>query len=200
MNRGEEKALLHACLEQGRREAVVGEFWDLVARVAQSLLSFYRVPHDRRDVEDLRQETFLRLFADDCRRLRQYDPEKGTGLPGWIKLVASQTVLGELRKNGMMDMKKRNFRLRIEDVAPAFRIDQEDRLDARQMLALTEKAMRRLPEADRRIVEQLYFDCRSLDEIAAAMGKSSEAARVMAYRAKRKILTTIAKMTGEKPL
>jgi RNA polymerase sigma-70 factor (ECF subfamily) len=51
----------------------------------------------RQEVEDLTQETFLMLFADDGKVLRSWDPQQGLSLPGFVGLVAQRRATSILR-------------------------------------------------------------------------------------------------------
>lgn len=67
-----------------------------VARVL--LRSGARLGRDvRSDVADLTQEVFERLFADDGRVLREWDPARGAQLEGFAKIVAERHALSALR-------------------------------------------------------------------------------------------------------
>lgn len=72
-------------------------------RVARALLRRQRRARSiRQEVEDLVQEIFALLFADDGRLLRSWDPEGGLGLDGFVGLIAerrSASVLRTARRN-----------------------------------------------------------------------------------------------------
>ncbi|MEL6186199.1 MAG: sigma-70 family RNA polymerase sigma factor [Myxococcota bacterium] len=67
-------------------------------RVARSLAA-RSGRFEARDVEDLTQEVFVRLFARDARVLRSFDPHRGTSLLGFIRLVADREVSNVLRSD-----------------------------------------------------------------------------------------------------
>jgi RNA polymerase sigma factor (sigma-70 family) len=71
------------------------------ARVARKLLSFRdrsAAGRDvRQEVEDLTQEVFLALFADDARVLRSWRPERGLSLANFVGLVAERLAVSILR-------------------------------------------------------------------------------------------------------
>ena len=56
-----------------------------------------RVPCLNQDVDELIQETFLVLFADDSALLRRWDPERGMSLPNWVGQVAEREAGRYLR-------------------------------------------------------------------------------------------------------
>ena len=51
----------------------------------------------RQEVEDLAQEVFLSLFADDARALRAWDPTRGLSLSNFVGLVAERQAISILR-------------------------------------------------------------------------------------------------------
>ncbi|MEL7372557.1 MAG: hypothetical protein AAFN74_26770, partial [Myxococcota bacterium] len=63
------------------------------ARVARTLC---RRPGHKgdlgRDLEDLMQEVFVRLFAENARALRAWDPDRGLSLVGFVRMVADREV------------------------------------------------------------------------------------------------------------
>ncbi|MGC6493417.1 MAG: RNA polymerase sigma factor [Myxococcota bacterium] len=73
-------------------------------RVAQVLLGGNVGPRRnvREEVEDLVQEVFTTLFANDSAVLRKWDPEKGLSLRGFVGLVARR------RANALLSARKRH--------------------------------------------------------------------------------------------
>lgn len=70
------------------------------ARVARALLRRKSATSGRdvrQEVEDLTQEVFLRLFADNARALRQWDPDRGLSLLNFAGLLAEREVSSILR-------------------------------------------------------------------------------------------------------
>lgn len=70
------------------------------ARVARTLLRSGASAGQgtvRQAVEDLVQECFRNLFANDGRVLRGWDPERGMGLKGYVGMVCEREVISVLR-------------------------------------------------------------------------------------------------------
>lgn len=68
------------------------------ARVARLLRKRKRGARDpQQEVEDLTQEVFVALFADDARILRSWDPSRGLSLENFVGLVAERRVHSILR-------------------------------------------------------------------------------------------------------
>ncbi len=65
-------------------------------RVAWVLTKAHKSPR-RSDVLDYTQDVLLKLFEDDHRILRTWDPAKGASLEAFVQLVAQRLVLTALR-------------------------------------------------------------------------------------------------------
>src|SRR2546427_173122 len=85
--------IVRACVEDTRSSAVfefVKEFQRLIASTAiKTARRFGNVSPDL--VDDLIQETYVRLFQDDRRVLRQYRAEKPGAIYGFVQSVAFST-------------------------------------------------------------------------------------------------------------
>ena len=83
--------LLQRCLDSGDREA-----WEEFVRryrktIALVVLRVSRAwnENSRLIIDDLVQETFLKLCEDNCRVLREFRSEQPQGLPGFLKVLAA---------------------------------------------------------------------------------------------------------------
>lgn len=94
----EERAILNECLLDDNGGKLVEQYWNLVFHTIQRVFHLKRFSHTNEDIEDLRSETFVQLFKDDYRKLRQYKEKPGHSLAYWIILITNSTVLNHLRK------------------------------------------------------------------------------------------------------
>jgi len=92
-----QQQILDECLLEDKKEKLVIEYGDLIYYTVRKTLLFYNLHFTKEDIEDLRIEVFIRLFKNNCRKLKQFDSKK-LNLAGWIKLIANQTTLDEIRK------------------------------------------------------------------------------------------------------
>lgn len=83
--------LLQRCLDSGDREA-----WEEFVRryrktIALVVLRVSRAWNESSTliIDDLVQETFLKLCEDNCRVLREFRSEQPQGLPGFLKVLAA---------------------------------------------------------------------------------------------------------------
>ena len=94
-----EKELLSRCL-RGNTEArneFVDRYAPVIYRAVRRLISA-RLPNDPSiSAEDVIQDVFLRLFRNEARLLRTYDPKKAS-LTTWLTIVSRSTTLDVLRR------------------------------------------------------------------------------------------------------
>jgi RNA polymerase sigma-70 factor (ECF subfamily) len=185
--REREQEILEEFRQYGRTDELVREYWNLVYFTARETLLFHKIPYTNDDIDDLRVEVFLQLFKNNCRRLKQYDASKGLSLSGWIKLVANHTTLNEIKKRGVLELGKQNFRMPIDELREMLAYNEKDRIEAREELKITLEAMEKLPARDREVLRLYFLECRSLEEIAESIGKSYGTASTIISRAKKKL-------------
>jgi RNA polymerase sigma-70 factor (ECF subfamily) len=86
--------LTHLCAEGGPREAweeFVRRFNPLIARVVLRTARRWTEP-SRQLLDDLVQDTYLKLCADECRLLRSFEARQPDAIYGYLKTVAASLV------------------------------------------------------------------------------------------------------------
>jgi len=97
------------------------------------------------------------------------------------------------RKRSSEDLSKIDERF-IAHV-PAF----ESMLDQERRLALLRRALQRLPEAKRTLIELFYINERSIPEIAALQGRSVSAVKMELARSRRCLAEIVRRLADKKP-
>lgn len=92
----------------------------------------------RQEVEDLSQEVFLLLFAENAKVLSSWQPERGLSLKNFVGLVAERQTLTILRSGKKSPWK--------EDPTLAADLDGEDPVPGPEARALSRQHLRRLLE------------------------------------------------------
>ena len=153
-------------------------------RVFAILHRYERDPHR---VEDLAQETFVKVW----RARATYD--RRAPLEHWISRIAVRVALDHLRRE-----KRRRNEIALEELG-------EDALDwlrssegtgepaARDAAELLRFALRELSPADRVVITMQELEGRSVREIARTLGISGVAVRVRALRARVKLRRALEK-------
>ena len=171
-------------------------------RVARALLMGGRRSQGqlRAEVEDLCQEVLLALFANDGRVLRDWDPERGMSLKGFVGLVAQRQVLSLLRSRQRSPL----------SAVPTDPADLELQLgagvgghaeltsDARQTLERLSLGLReRLSAAGLEMFYRLYVWDQSLEEVRKETGLSVEALYQWRTRIRKAALEVQAELSVE---
>ena len=110
--------LARVCSESGS-DAAWSEFVRRFQRpIALAVLRTARCwdVHSPTIVDDLVQETFLRLCADDCRLLRNFVPREPDSIIGYLKVLAANITHDKLRNEKAL---KRGGAFRQKDTEPA---------------------------------------------------------------------------------
>jgi RNA polymerase sigma-70 factor, ECF subfamily len=109
--------LARICSESGS-EAAWSEFVRRFQRpIALSILRTARCwdVHSPATVDDLVQETLLRLCTDDCRLLRNFEPREPDSIIGYLKVLAANVTHDKLRNEKAL---KRGGAFRKQDTEP----------------------------------------------------------------------------------
>jgi len=95
--------LLQVCTDTNATEGwaeFIARYQPLIAGVIARIATRHRGRADSGLVDDLVQETYLRLCRDACRVLRQFRLERGESIFGYLKVVASSVALDYFRAQG----------------------------------------------------------------------------------------------------
>jgi len=186
----EEYELLREVIVLNKKEKLVQQYWNLVYHIVRKTLNRKRIVFVKDDIEELRNEVFIRLFDRDCRRLRQFREEGGLNLSGWIILVASSTVLDCLKKKDPGGIARRDKMLSLED-APFFAV-QSDGLKSLENSISFKEALIKLPPVYQEVI-RMYCLGSSMPEIAIGINKSVIAATTIKSRAVKRLKNLIDK-------
>jgi len=166
-------------LLQRIRNGAHDEFAELVKRHQSHVFAIlYRYERDAHRLEDLAQETFLKVW----RSLDKFDNR--APFQHWLSRIAVNVALDHLRKQkrsrneiGLPDLG--------EDALEWLRSDEN--LDAVRAREILDAAMRDLSADDRLVLTLLEIEERSVKEISALTGWSGVAVRVRALRARARL-------------
>ncbi len=153
----------------------------------------------RHEIEDLSQEVLLALFANDGRRLRAWDREKGLSLAGYVQLVAEHLALSFLRKRARrvwedepVDDEERGLKHPGEN--PEWLVEHKDFQSA--VLAAVAAA---LTQQGRDVFQLLVIDGLPVAEVCAATGLSPNAVYVWRSRILQRAGEAARKLRGGEP-
>lgn len=161
-----DEALLVAC-QKGDREAF-GELYD---RYVERIYRFvYAKTFSKEVAEDIVSSVFMRAFE----RASGFDSEKGR-VSQWLYGIARNAVIDHYRT--------RRVHKDIDDIYDLGEHERtEEKIDARDLLVRIEEYVRDLSPRQREIVFLRVWEERSYEEIAAIVGGSSGAVKMMFSR------------------
>lgn len=164
MARDEDLDLLQGCLagRPGAWEAFVAAFAPYLATVCRRALARAGLPAGPSEAEDLLQEVFLALWADDRKVLRAYRGQ--AGVAGYLAAVAVHRVAREAA---------RPLPPSAEPVSDT--TDPAEALEAAEAASLLRAEISRLP-SEARLALALRAEGAGLREIGRALGTSKDAA------------------------
>jgi RNA polymerase sigma-70 factor (ECF subfamily) len=150
-------------------------FGELVTRYQMGVFNVcYRILHERREAEDLAQESFIRAYE----RINTFDIEREFG--AWIRRVAANLCLNHL------EAQKVTVELDDErDADPTQR--PESVVEVNERSEQIRKALASLPANYRLVIELRHYQQMSYDEIAAQLNIPLSDVKSHLFRA-RKIL------------
>ena len=181
-------ALVHSALQHDDQaaRALVRQLYPLVAKIVRA-----HRPH-RTDEEDLCQMIFIKVFQ----KLNQFSGK--VPLEHWVSRVAVNTCLSqiaservrpELRHADLSEEEQavvENLAASTEELAP------DRQLGSRQ---LVEHLLEMLKPAERLVIDLLYLQGRSVEEIHQITGLGVAAIKVRAFRARQKMKAQLEKIS-----
>jgi RNA polymerase sigma-70 factor (ECF subfamily) len=141
-------------------------------------------------IEDVRQETFVRVLALVREKDGIRQPER---LGALVNSVCNHVLLEYYRLHRKSDASmdeetERSLVAEEASVSGHFQVDETERV-VRQILG-------DLPERDRRLLQSVLLDERDKDEVCAELGLSREYLRVLVHRAKQSFKSVYMKRLG----
>jgi RNA polymerase sigma-70 factor, ECF subfamily len=132
---------------------------------------------DRQAMEDIRQETFTRVLLALRREDGIREPER---LGAYVNSVCNNVLL-EYYRSGSDDTPIEDTE---ESVLPSRPAEALNGLISKQMSDSVRDILEQLPERDRRLLRELFFEERDKDEICRDFGVDRDYLRVLLHRAK----------------
>lgn len=184
--RKKEMAILVECLEKQNQTAIVKEYGNLIYATIRKTIMFAGLSLNKEDLEDIQIEVFIRLFENDCRKLRLYNPDK-LSLAGWVKLIANQTTIDEIRKKDPHALAKQREKVLFDDFYLGISDDYEHHYQVKEELKVVEEAISEMHPNDQSVLKMFYYQHFSLKEVAGMMGKSLKATQAAKDRARKRL-------------
>ena len=135
--------------------------------------------HSSSEVEDARQETFVRVFATLRRENGIREPER---LGAFVNSVCNNVLL-EYYRSASQEAPCDDDE--AENNIPDAAISVVDMISTRQTQRCVREVLSELEERDRRLIKEVFFDERDKDDVCRDFGVDREYLRVLLHRAKK---------------
>jgi len=168
------------------QEHFVAYFSELIQLKLRSRL------HSPQAIEDVRQETFARVFAALRSEGRIRQPER---LGAFVNSLCNNVLLeyyrSSQRDSSIEDEEDQDF--------PAKDVDIFGALVTKQMGEKVREILEELPERDRRLLREIFIEERDKDEVCRDFGVDRDYLRVLLYRAKQSFKSLYLKSIESRP-
>ncbi len=158
--------------QNGEKEAI-GDLYDYFLESIYRFL-YFRVSHEA-EAEDLTEEVFFKMLKN----LKKYEKRSDMPFSAWLFRIAKNALVDYYRKKitpEELSEEIRDERIKIES-------ETEEKIDRKRLLS----AIKKLPKAQGESLILRFFSDRSNAEIAAVLGKSETAVRILQSRGLRKL-------------
>ncbi len=137
--------------------------------------------HSAHAIEDVRQETFSRVFsALRSGKIRQ--PERlGAFVNSMCNNVLLEHYRASSRDSSLEDEEQKDF--------PSSGIDVVSAIASKQMTEKVREILESMPERDRRLIREVFLEERDKDEVCRDFGVDRDYLRVLLHRAKQSFKT-----------
>ena len=167
------------------QEHFVAYFSELIQLKLRSRL------HSPQAIEDVRQETFTRVFAA-LRGGKIRQPER---LGAFVNSLCNNVLLehyrASSRDDSLDDDEQQDF--------PATNVDVLGAIAAKQMGEKIREILEEMPERDRRLLREVFLEERDKDEVCGEFGVDREYLRVLLHRAKLSFKSLYLKHVAARP-
>jgi RNA polymerase sigma-70 factor (ECF subfamily) len=167
------------------QEHFVAYFSELIQLKLRSRL------HSPQAIEDVRQETFTRVFA----ALRGGKIRQPDRLGAYVNSMCNNVLLehyrASSRDSSLDDEEQQDF--------PATNVDVLGAVAAKQMGEKIREILDEMPERDRRLLREVFLEERDKDEVCSNFGVDREYLRVLLHRAKQSFKSLYLKNVAARP-
>lgn len=175
------------------RTQLYEQYGRLVAMCVRRVVRRYTARLTAHDIEDLIADAWVALFADDCRRVRAFDPSRGYQLSSWIGQIATNHTIDQLRRrrcHRSLNEMDPNEQLAVNHRTP------HDLLEQRQAWELTYRALSVMKEDDRRFLIASFHDERPPAEMARDLGVSVNTVYSRRFKVRAKLSRLAARLAA----
>ncbi len=185
-----EKELLAKCI-RGDKQAwnlLILRYSKLISHSLYHTLKHKNPPIQPEVIDDLHQEVFCSLMADDYRKLRQFKGKNGCSLANWIRIITVRKAIDHLRKERPTESiegggSTSEYATEYPDEKPN---PEEEAIESEE-IKITVEVIKKLTPRQQFFVELYYHRGLSIAEISQIMKLDPNAVHQLHHRIRERI-------------
>jgi RNA polymerase sigma factor (sigma-70 family) len=183
--------LIQGCIagDKKRWTIFVEQYNKLIYHTIYKTLRANATATDPDDINDLFQEIFTSFCANNCKKLRMFDPHRGVSLASWLRMITVRTTIDHLRKRRPVTA------LDELPVEPSQTGGQEEVLDE-ESLKMLRGVVEQLPPGDKLLIELAFMRELPAEEVAGILDISLTAF----YTRKNRVIEKMRKIAEERKM
>ena len=180
--------LLQGCIagDKQRWTTFVERYNKLIYHTIYKTLRVNAIATNPDDINDLFQEIFTSFCANNCKKLRMFDPHRGVSLASWLRMITVRTTIDHLRKRRPVTA------LDELPVEPSQTGGQEAIVDD-ESLNMLRGVVEQLPPGDKLLIELAFMRELPAEEVAGILDISLTAF----YTRKNRVIEKMRKIAEE---
>jgi len=180
--------LLQGCIagDKQRWTTFVERYNKLIYHTIYKTLRVNAIATNPDDINDLFQEIFTSFCANNCKKLRMFDPHRGVSLASWLRMITVRTTIDHLRKRRPVTA------LDELPVEPSQTGGQEAIVDD-ESLTMLRGVVEQLPPGDKLLIELAFMRELPAEEVAGILDISLTAF----YTRKNRVIEKMRKIAEE---
>lgn len=195
-----DRQLLHRVLNQNEQAwaELVRRYRPLIYRCISKVTGRFAANMTNADIDEIYAEVLISLLRDDMRKLRMYNPHRGTKLSSWVGMISVNAAYDFLRSAGRRPMLDRI------DGAP----NPHEEYDRTPLDTLLEKErwdslndiLRGFSDKDRTFMQLYYARGMDAEKVASEMSISLKTVYSKKHKIRARMRRCIEALRGENPI
>lgn len=195
-----DRQLLHRVLNQDEPawSELVRRYRPLIYRCISKVTGRFAANMTNADVDEIYAEVLISLLRDDMRKLRLYNPHRGTKLSSWIGMISVNAAYDFLRSAGRRPMLDRL------DGAPNPHEEYDrtplDTLIEKERWASLNDILRSFSDKDRTFMQLYYAEGMDAEKVASEMSISLKTVYSKKHKIRARMRRCIEALRGDNPI
>ncbi len=182
---------MERCVRDNDCESLIREYFALISKTVYKILRIKVGTPKAVDAEEIAQEVIFHLLDNERKRLRAYDPKKGTSLEGWLILITNRLTINYLRKRDPLAICEQRYLKFIDNPESHLKVRHKSSAENRTLISQVMEAVEQLPAQEKLVFKLHYLDGLDFKAIARYLNKAVGTVHVCKSRAIKRLKNTL---------